>query len=56
MQPHGVEAPGLAAISPSALKPDLPSSRVLNAGSAEGNGPPQTTTPVGEGKLSSVPA
>lgn len=56
MQPHGVEVPGLAAISPSALKPGLPSSRVLNAGSAEGNGPPQTTTPVGEGKLSSVPA
>lgn len=56
MQPSGVEAPGLAATSPSALKPDLPSSRVLNAGSAEGNEPPQTTTPVGKGKLSSVPA
>lgn len=42
MQTSGVKALSLAAISPSALMSDLPRSRVLDAGSTEGNGPLQT--------------
>lgn len=41
MQTSGVEAPGLAAISPSALESDLPKNEVLAAGTTEGNRPPQ---------------
>lgn len=55
MQTSGVEAPGLAAISPSALESDLLKNEVLAVGRTEGNRPLQTGHSEGAAQLAEMP-